>query len=330
MRVYFWLADWSGCGVYRCIIPGNMLTLRGHQVHYHNLLIEPDGSRFEPANWDVVVAQRTAVAGASEVLRALVESTDVKVLLEIDDLLTHVHKTNTSSSMFWSVADNKRRLIENLSIADGIVCSTPQLAQELGQYNRTFVFDNMLDESMVVDAHALRDEPTVGWAGSPSHRVDMDYVKYPLRTFFRRHPEVTFETIGWDYAKLLRITNSRHQPWSDSIPDYIRSLGFDVGIAPLAPNRFNRSKSHIKALEYAARGIPVVAADMEPYSDFVLHGETGFLVTSDREWIEALEALTLDATLREKMGNAAITHAKDYLIQTRIHEYEAILGEVLG
>jgi glycosyltransferase involved in cell wall biosynthesis len=45
----------------------------------------------------------------------------------------------------------------------------------------------------------------------------------------------------------------------------LRALNLNLAIAPLADNAFNRCKSHLKILEYGILGLPVIAADLEPY-----------------------------------------------------------------
>jgi glycosyltransferase involved in cell wall biosynthesis len=66
-------------------------------------------------------------------------------------------------------------------------------------------------------------------------------------------------------------------PWNIDVPTYLRTIDFDfdIGLSPLRDTQFARSKSPLKALEYGALGIPVVAANVEPYASFVRHGETG-------------------------------------------------------
>jgi glycosyltransferase involved in cell wall biosynthesis len=105
--------------------------------------------------------------------------------------------------------------------------------------------------------------------------------------------------------------------WTTDIDTYYRSLDFDVGIAPLRPIGFNKAKSPLKALEFAALGIPIVASDWGPYSEFVCHGETGFLVPygQDHLWRRYLSALIEDEVLRIEMGEAAREHATGCTIQ---------------
>lgn len=78
---------------------------------------------------------------------------------------------------------------------------------------------------------------------------------------------------------------------------------------------FVSHNSHIKALEYAARGIPVIASDSESYRDFVLHGVTGFLVKYEHEWVKYMSELAADDGLREAMGAKAREHARQFTIE---------------
>jgi glycosyltransferase involved in cell wall biosynthesis len=82
----------------------------------------------------------------------------------------------------------------------------------------------------------------------------------------------------------------------------------------------------VKALEMAALGIPCIASDVGPYSGFVRHGETGFLVRRPHEWARYLRQL-LDPVARQEMGDKARALAADYTIETNIELWEkALIG----
>ena len=53
--------------------------------------------------------------------------------------------------------------------------------------------------------------------------------------------------------------------------------GWDVGLAPLADTAFNRCKSAIKTLDYAALGLAVVASDVAAYRGSLADGPGGML-----------------------------------------------------
>lgn len=110
---------------------------------------------------------------------------------------------------------------------------------------------------------------------------------------------------------------------------YYSSIDFDIGLAPLEDTIFTRSKSYIKALEYSALGIPVIASDVGPYREFVDDGVTGFLVRRESEWIDRIRLLVEDADLRERMGAAAREKARKHTIQAGWGQWEQVFRSVL-
>jgi glycosyltransferase involved in cell wall biosynthesis len=91
---------------------------------------------------------------------------------------------------------------------------------------------------------------------------------------------------------------------------------------------FVSHNSNIKVLEYAARGIPAIATDCEVYRSFIRHGENGFLVKQDHEWLRYLSILANDDELRRKMGETARADAAQWTIErnyTRwVEAYESL------
>ena len=108
--------------------------------------------------------------------------------------------------------------------------------------------------------------------------------------------------------------------WMRSMDAVYDALDFDILVAPLRDTRFNASKSEIKVLECAARGIPTVASDVGPYRRYIRHGRDGFLVDRDG-WYEALRVLC-DTDAREALGRAARERAA-----SRTYEVNAGLWE---
>ena len=83
-----------------------------------------------------------------------------------------------------------------------------------------------------------------------------------------------------------------------------RFLDFDIGIAPLIDDYFNRCKTPIKWMEY---GILETVTVCSPtlYSKVVKHGETGFIAKTEEDWVKYLSLLIEDKRLRKKIGKAA-------------------------
>jgi glycosyltransferase involved in cell wall biosynthesis len=135
-----------------------------------------------------------------------------------------------------------------------------------------------------------------------------------LRRFFERNPNIDFHTIGTDYRSAMKLPG-RHTEWNQDMWAYYQTIDFDIGLAPLIDSVFNRSKSAIKAMEYAALGIPVIASDVDPYRDFVIDGVTGYLVRKDHEWSKRLFELVNDEPMRTEMGRRAKAHAARWTIE---------------
>jgi glycosyltransferase involved in cell wall biosynthesis len=114
--------------------------------------------------------------------------------------------------------------------------------------------------------------------------------------------------------ELVVITNTRPQlpvselrwtffPWRRE-EEPLMEAKFDIGIMPLVDNEFQKGKCGLKLLQYMAAGLPTAASPVGVNKEIVRQGTTGFLVRTESEWQQALEALIGDATLRSAMGQA--------------------------
>ena len=65
-----------------------------------------------------------------------------------------------------------------------------------------------------------------------------------------------------------------------------------------------------------ALGIPPVASPFGSNREVIRHGETGFLAGTDKEWIDYLELLVRDSSLRLRMAaNAARVAEEKYSLK---------------
>jgi glycosyltransferase involved in cell wall biosynthesis len=53
-----------------------------------------------------------------------------------------------------------------------------------------------------------------------------------------------------------------------------------------------------------AAGLPVVTNPVGVHPEMVRHGETGFLASSESDWVEAIRTLAESPSLRREMGAA--------------------------
>lgn len=335
MKIFGWLADHSGCGWYRLMLPLGQLRNLGHEAHC--------APKFHPQDLeglDIFVAQRTFMPGQSNRLRKMAadDSRDFKIVYELDDDLWSVESRNAAATYF-NHPEVRQNLTENTRAADLVTVSTEPLAEVVSKFNPNVV---VLPNSIPPDMLSWRtgrheDRFTVGWQGGPTHDRDWETAAQAVTRWFNQaslgHP-VEMHTVGSMFghnpmckpgcsrAHFPEVYPHRHTAWSEAIHDYYRTLDWHVALAPLADTRFNRSKSHIRVLEAAMLGFPVIASNVPAYADLVIHGTTGFLVDEPKQWGQFLSMLLGAPGLREAMGAAARIHAANWSIETTGHLWE--------
>jgi glycosyltransferase involved in cell wall biosynthesis len=73
---------------------------------------------------------------------------------------------------------------------------------------------------------------------------------------------------------------------------------------PLPDNSWTRGKCSLKALQYMARGVPVVTSPVGMAADVIQHGSNGYWARNEEEWFSYLSLLIDNAALRRKLALA--------------------------
>jgi glycosyltransferase involved in cell wall biosynthesis len=318
--------QFEGGGYYRIRQPLDELANHGHETSY-----EMSRSNVKADGVDIIVGQ--FIGGHGIQLDSTITDVELvhrwwrrlvrecKLVYELDDDPFEVEPHNPFYSYYMNpVAFDS--ITHCLQVSHLVTVSTPALADRMRKYNpNVVVLQNRIDESLLTMQRPKRDKLTLGWAGSLSHREDIKECAHGLRKALD-HNDVEAHFIGSDFRSLIK-RSMRFTPWCLTTTDYYRLIDFDIGLAPLRSTRFAETKSHIKALEYAALGIPVIASDSAPYRDFVIDGVTGYLVRHEHEWALRLRELINDEAMREEMGLKARELASQWTIQKGWPEWES-------
>lgn len=328
MRI-FGMHDASGCGWYRMTMPLAELGRHGHDVR---LVLGSDVKAEDAAPWPLIVGQRIDKHDALPLWRRFRARS--RLVYEIDDDVFNIERVNWQAYGVYSRRDVLDAVAHCAETAGLVTVTTEPLAQVMRNYSgNVAILPNHIPGWVCDHPRPRRERPVVGWQGGASHGADMGLVATSLRRFLDRFPGWDVHLLGTDYRPTVKHEHARFTPWINVGEDsagYYGAIDFDIGLAPLVPSVFSRSKSAIKALEYAALGIPVIASDVEPYRDFVLHGVTGFLVRYDHEWLKYLGELAADAGLREEMGSKAREVAREFVIEDGWKLWEAAYGGLLS
>lgn len=314
----------DGSGYYRFFLPYAHLGKNS----FHIVGMVPPGSPpLGPEDidgLDVLVQQRPAGrAGIRQLER--VTGLATKLVYETDDDMLQVDPSGLPHLYDDMVRESVRRCMR---MCDMVTVSNPYLAEVVSPYNDNVrVLENHIKAGLLTLSRPKAKQLTIGWAGGTSHLVDVLEVDGPLRDVMTDHPDIGMHVMGWDWSPLLKSTSLRKRcrftPWSRDVGEYYKKVDFDIGIAPSADIIFNRSKTWIRALEMAAMGVPIVASNRLPYSDFVIDGKTGYLVNTQDEWRDRLRDLIRDRDMRLEMGQAAKDQASAWTIEEHWVKWEA-------
>jgi glycosyltransferase involved in cell wall biosynthesis len=169
---------------------------------------------------------------------------------------------------------------------------------------------------------------TVGYQGAPQaiHQSDLDIIQEELFWFMTKCEDARLLFFG--QATELegggpfgdRID---YVPWQPSVPDYYRSLhAMTVGIGPLRKSVFTEAKSGIRAVEFAALGIPGVYSDSAPYRPVVSHRQSGYLVMGSRRWRDYLIKLYQNPDQVLRMSKRARQLVTAWTTEANAHHFE--------
>ncbi|SOD71313.1 glycosyltransferase involved in cell wall bisynthesis [Jatrophihabitans sp. GAS493] len=325
LKIVGWAQNGAGQGYYRIAMPMWALGIAGHQT----ISIDRSTTGISP-DIDVLVGQLVTDDARDAIWQEMATRADrnFAMIFEIDDDPWAINADNPAREYY--TPERLRVLQRNLELSDAVTVSTPRLAEVVGQYNpNVYVLPNCVDASLIFMQRPPTRRLTVGWAGGSAHREDFASVSKELRQFFRRNAKVESHLIGGRFSGLIGRPLDRFTPWSATPEEFFPKIDFDIAIAPLAHNDFNRAKSDLKFVEYAALGIPTVATDFGPYADTIQHGVTGFLAKSQRDWGLYLQALVNDASLRSEIGANARKWAAGRTIHGNYGRWESVYAEVL-
>jgi tetratricopeptide (TPR) repeat protein len=208
--------------------------------------------------------------------------------------------------------------------ADCLQLTTPALDSAFGYLNaRRAVFPSHLWEAALPAPVRRPDRVVIGWGGSRAQGEDLAWALPAVRGVLERHPEVSLAVMGdAELQPLLTALPPGQVSFAatGTLDEYGRFLdGVDIGLAPLLPTEFNRCRSDVRFVEYAAHGVLAVCSDLEPYRDVVRPGQTGFLFRDIGELETVIERALAEVDLR----GAITARAARYVAAERLERPHA-------
>ncbi len=270
---------------------------------------------------DIITTQRFAITdiATADALAAHARRSGARLLFDLDDDLLNIPPTHPDAAGLRPHAKAVRRMLDH---ADIVWVSTPGLVERLAPIRPdAIVVENRLDERIWTASPAptpFQQEPVrILCMGTSTHDRDFAMIEPVLARLKQEYGDrMVIDIIGMTGqtalpAGLNRISPSTHA--SQSYPGFVQWLNarqpaWHVGLAPLQDTPFNRSKSPIKALDYAAMGLFVLASDTPAYRGSLADGPAGRLVpNSQAAWYDALNWLMRNEDFRRTVAAGART-----------------------
>ena len=254
-----------------------------------------------------------------------------RVIWDLDDDYWAVDPTNPSRFVSNVFKDQYEEFIKE---CDAVTTPSPVIAKKVKKLcpkKKVHIVPNAIDFDDYVERPHQEKPLTIGYMGAASHWKDLQIIVPVLNKLSEKY-DFIFKIYGMtgepleaviyyssmflqqgtrpeqaDYHKevvafgdMLKKLDVEHVPFYPPAlhPTILSKVDFDIGLAPLEDNEFNRGKSNIKYYEYAAVGTPCLASDVEPYKREVSYRAKNTF----EDWYKKIEKLIVDENFRNKLA----------------------------
>lgn len=337
----------GGCAWYRCWLP--MLEMKAHgwtvgmgipDWHIGRGFGLKQTADTTVAGWDIVVLKLLMRRDTPHQVEQARKTGQI-VIVDVDDFYAGLTPDNQAYAVTHPDNDperNREHYERVIEAADVVTVSTPFLHEWYSERHPDVrLVRNGIDfarYTRVKDRAGWR--PTIGWVGGiPWRSGDLETLRAWLPEFvaehdLRLHHSGHLETRGvpfWEKAGVDAELVSTYP--MEPILDYPKLFTqFQVGIVPLTDIPFNHAKSTIKGLEYAAAGIPFVAAASPEYVRLAELG-IGRIASTPDEWTKHMTDLLDPAVRKREAARQRALVSSDFSMRERGKEWAQVLNEVV-
>ena len=224
-----------------------------------------------------------------------------RFVVDLDDAIFHTYDRHPNAIVRKLLG---RKIDVVLKRATTVVAGNEYLAERARQAGarRVVMVPTTVDHRVYAEQKpSVHDKLTFGWIGSPAteqylHTIapELEKLCYSLQASPRL---IGVERHSFKYPDVV-LSN-----WSEDT-EIEELAACDIGLAPLSNGPWERGKCGLKAIQYMAMGIPVLAADVGALPTIVRHGVTGFVYHDSAEFTRFAHQLANEPELRRRMGIA--------------------------
>jgi O-antigen biosynthesis protein len=337
-RALNYLADYGGCGYYRCMAPNLLLNLNQKSVIVESTAMILDGKFYNSV--EAVKFQRQATPSQKEfvkLLKSISEQKPLKLIYEVDDVVfaEEIPLYNRNRDAFTS-AEIQQSIRDIIGMMDEVTVTTDYFRDffisKTGFKNVTTVpnylmkwwFDRYYNIGKLATGYEKnKKKPTIAIFASGTH-VDVanrtnqqDDFAFVVNDIIKTRKEFNWQFYGSHPLALRPYISSgeiKFFPWVQ-LPTFAETMansGAQLTFACLQNNEFNKCKSNIKLIESGALGIPCICPDMVTYKDAPLK----YTHNNGNEFIDCVKAALKTQTAYVKHCKEARALADSYWLDT--------------
>lgn len=295
-----YMADDSGCALYRMGNPGYYLNFTGKSRVFNSSIMIKDANFYAPIS--VVRIQRQAKDEQREFVDELCRMRDVfkfKLQYEIDDIVfgEDIPEYNVNRKEFLN--PKIRSNIEYIMDACDEITVTCKFMRDyyrsklnnqkitiIPNFQPKFWFDRFYDQIKINKEYDKnKNRPRILYCGSAGHYDlhdtghpdDLTHVIDAIQKTANDFQWVFFGTYPRQLDYMVQSGKIEFHKFVNLMdyPAKLASLNVQAAIAPLANNNFNKAKSNIKWTELCALGIPCICQNLCTYEDALWKFDTG-------------------------------------------------------
>jgi glycosyltransferase involved in cell wall biosynthesis len=315
----------------RLELPGRGLAAHGIELRLLPLFADPEAARFRGGG---AATKARALAGARRRLRRELRAADAdavvvqrhvdlapplsleraavrgrRLVYDVDDAIWLTGRQSGGHPL-GALKGAGRKVRWLAGRAAHTIAGNEILAERLAAFGAdpVTVVPSLVDpDAFEARRHEQGEEVTLGWIGSPTTAPYLRGAAPALERFAAASERPVRLLVVGGAAPPLAGVRVEERVWSPATERQALTE-IDVGLMPLADTPWTRGKCAYKALQYMAAGVPVVVDDVGISAATV--EDAGYVATGPDQWVEALQALAGDASLRAKLGAAGRARAE--------------------
>ena len=223
----------------------------------------------------------------------------IKIIYDFDDAVMYKSPADGGGRSF----KRRRTFARMVRYSDLVIAGNQYLKSQAFPYNKNIlIIPTAIDTSKYTmkDYSRNKEKVTIGWIGSKSSLPFLKELTPAFDHLASQHEVIELKIICSDFFECKKMPVIK-KIWSleDENPDL---QDIDIGLAPLPNHEWTKGKCATKLLQYLSVGIPVVCSPVGVHKEIIQEGINGLFAASNHEWIEKINLLAHDKTLRERIG----------------------------